>query len=258
MSYYSKDVYVDVGAGVVAFAVTFPFLSRTHVFVSVIPNGGVETSVLEGWSWVSDSQIVFDTAPVTLYGANVDVIVKRETPADALLERFTSPSTIVSGELNFILLQLLYLIEEAIDAGQSAIAEDLLALLSALVEELRWSYDVTINGANSFFNNERIGPCPITTDCYLPHDAPGSQFTVPVEGKPTVLNHIVSIRKHSAGVSVDEEIGRITVTVNTQTATVAVNVDVTFAPGDALSLVTVQDGGMLNFGATLRLSRIDT
>lgn len=259
MSFYSKDVYPNVTNNTLRdFAVTFPFLSRGTVFVSVTPSGGVETAQLSGWNWLSDSEIEFDVAPVVTYGTGCTVTVKRETPADNLLERLSSPSTIVAGELNFILTQLLYLVQEAIDNGQSAIAEDLLALLSALVEELRWSYDVTLNGSNTFFANERIGPCPITTACYLPSTAPGSKATVSDEGKPTVDNHIVSIRKHTAGVLADEEIGRLTVTKDTGAMAFSVLADVTFAAGDALSMVTVQDGGMTNFGCTLRLSRTDS
>lgn len=226
------------------FAIPFPYLVEENLFVFWTPVGGIKQAILTGFELTSPSVMHFTSLP----GTSGVLMIRRFTYDDDLLDRLQAPSTLSAAELNTIAVQLLYLIQEALDAGLSVESENLVTLLGALVDDLRWSYDVSLIGADTFFNGERIGPVPLARAVYLPEDAVGS--SAKTYAPPDVQPHIVSIRKNNV------EVGTITVAHEDPWAvTIAVAADVEFEVGDDVSLVTTQDGGMTEFGCTLRFRR---
>jgi hypothetical protein len=99
------------------FAVTFPFLNRSHVKFLL---NGVEAIVAP--TWLTDSSVKFDTAPV----AGTLVEIRRETPK-APLVTYNDGSVLTGADLNLAQRQSLYLVQELLDAydaglGQAATA----------------------------------------------------------------------------------------------------------------------------------------
>lgn len=246
-AYLSRDQYTDVDGSTAAFAVSFPFLDRLHVHVYVQDANGTitESLVTVGWNWSSDELITFVSAPV----AGSNVLIKRETPSTELLVVLQGQSTMTAEENNAIALQLLYIIQEALDAGQSIDDLD----LSSLITAIRWTLDITMAGTNAFASAARIGPVPIEVEsCYLPANAVGSSARG--YGNTLSIDHVLSIRKNGATAC-----GTITVSHTDPTViTFNVSADVTFVAGDDISLLTLTDGGLTNLGVTLRLRRIPT
>lgn len=239
-TYLSRNVYPSVDGSTADFGVSFPFLQRSHVHVYVTPPGGIAAEVFTPatWTWSSDSLIHFGTDPVALS----TVEVRRQTPDDGLIDMLQGASTLTAEEMNTISLQLLYLIQEALDNGQG------LGDLSGIIDALRWTYDITISGTNAFGTGVRLGPSPIEWNATLPADAQGSY----AKGYDNTLSidHVIAIRKNGA-----TSLGTITVDHTTLAVTFDVASDVTFVPGDDISLVTLTDGGLTNLGVTLRLQR---
>lgn len=243
-AYLSRNDYPSVDGSTADFAVSFPFLQRSdvHVYVAPINQSLSEVSVDAAWTWTSDSLIHFLSPPA----AQSEVLVRRQTPDGDLLERLTAPSTITASEVNTIALQLLYLIQEALDAGASIDSDGLADLLNAI----RWTYDVSLSGSNAFGTGQRIGPVPIVVEAsYLPAGAVGS--TGKGYGNTLSIDHVFGIRKNGA-----TSLGTITVSHVDLSITWNVPADVTFTASDDLSLVTLTDGGLTNFGVTFRLRRI--
>ena len=94
------------------FTVSFPFISRSHVGVSM--NLITQLTPLQ-YTWVSDSTILFTTAPPT----GAAVIVYRETPRDVRLVDFTNGSVLTEAELDLAHLQHFYTTQEIIDEYES-------------------------------------------------------------------------------------------------------------------------------------------
>lgn len=84
------------------FAVTFPFLSRSHVSATV---GGVPTA----FTWVNDGLIEFAVAP----GAGVMIVIKRTTPDG--LTSFTNGARLPAADLNTVASAAQYQNEEQED-----------------------------------------------------------------------------------------------------------------------------------------------
>lgn len=84
--------------------VTYPFITRSHVkaFLNL-----VETTA---FTWLSDSQIRFNTAPAN----GVGILIKRETPQAPLVD-FTAKSRWQTKDLNTAVRQAMYVAEEGID-----------------------------------------------------------------------------------------------------------------------------------------------
>lgn len=241
-AYLSKDDYPNVNGSTSDFAVSFPFLQRVHVHVFVTPSDGtiVEKQVTADFVWTSDSLIHFISPPA----AGSDVLIKRETPSDSLLDILSAPSTITAEQINVIALQLLYLIQEALDAGADTEG------LGDLLNDLRWTYDVGLSGSAVFGTGQRLGPAGIAVDsAYLPAGGTGS--VVKTYSGSLTVDHVLGIRKNGA-----TSVGTLTISHTDLSATLSVPSDVPFVAGDDISLVTLTDGGLSNLGVTFRLRRV--
>jgi hypothetical protein len=104
----SYDQYLGNGS-TTTFAVTFPYISRDHVVVSV--NGNVVS-----FTWVNSNLISISPAPAS----NAVVDVRRNTPKDVRLVDFVDASTLLETDLDLDSLQTLYATQEASDAVEQA------------------------------------------------------------------------------------------------------------------------------------------
>lgn len=86
------------------FAVTFPFISRTHVTVTV--DGSSDT-----FTWNNDSQIVVGT---TLSGGEL-VLIKRTTSQATRLVDYTDGSNLTENDMDLDSKQAFYMAQEALD-----------------------------------------------------------------------------------------------------------------------------------------------
>ncbi len=105
---YSYDTYVGDGATQL-FSITFPFISRDHVALTV-------DAVSSAFTWISDSQISADVAP----GGGTVVQITRTTPKDAKLVDYVNGSTLGETQLDLSGDQMLYITQEASDDVASA------------------------------------------------------------------------------------------------------------------------------------------
>jgi hypothetical protein len=107
---YSFVVYT--GNGVTQqYAVTFPFLERSHVAVTV---NGVQSTA---FTWVSDSLIRFNVAP-----ANGSTIrVSRNSNRQARLSDFQDAQSLTEASLDFDSRQNFYVAQEAFDGFSSSV-----------------------------------------------------------------------------------------------------------------------------------------
>ena len=110
----SKVTYTADGTTQV-FAVTFPFISRSHVSITV--NGSAAT-----FTWNSDSEINI-TSP-TIVSAD-KVIIKRVTSLTTRLVDYVDGSNLSESDLDLDSKQAFYLAQESIDDGDSHLALDL-------------------------------------------------------------------------------------------------------------------------------------
>lgn len=103
---------VVAGTGQTLVTLTFPFLDRTHVKVSVdrvdLPGSA--------WVWVSDASVELNEP---LIGGET-LRVYRETPAEGVQADF-QPGAFDYQELNTSLLHLLYIVQEAYDNASVAV-----------------------------------------------------------------------------------------------------------------------------------------
>ena len=113
----SRTLHVGNGSQT-QFSVSFPFLSRTHVGVTV---GGVTTA----FTWVDDSNIDISPAPAS----SAAIVVQRTTP-DGLVS-FNDGSALTEDDLNTSVLAAQYQTEEADDQRSSDVATLSLGLLTA-------------------------------------------------------------------------------------------------------------------------------
>jgi hypothetical protein len=106
----AKSYVSSLGNGTTTdFTVTFPFIARAHVHVFV---GGVDTA----FTWINDGLIRLSPAP----GNGVTVKRQRMTPTTPLTD-FVGGSTLNDQDLNRVLLQAMYVAEEALDAANDAV-----------------------------------------------------------------------------------------------------------------------------------------
>ncbi len=223
------------------FAIDFPFLDRSHVGVFV-------TGLLANYPTAYTGTVTFNSnSLVTLSPvpeANALVSIRRATPIDDLIDTLTAPSTFSADENNLIYTQLLYLIQEALDAGLDLEDEGILAIL----EDLRYTYDIPLAGAFLFEDNDIIGPVPVTRPVRLLPGAPGTRAKALVN---PLVTHIFDILKNNTVV------GEVTVATNgAVTIDVQNAVDFNPAANDAISLRTTTPGDLQNFGMTFRFIRL--
>lgn len=223
---------------------TFPYLQQAHVgfFLQTDPD---TSSLLVPYTgtvtYLSETNVQINPVPAS----GQKIIAKRETPRDDLLARLTSPGTIQAGEINYIATQLLYLIQEALDAGLGLEALDLTGLLT----DLRYTYDFAFFINDLLFTNDTGAAHSFVRRVQLPANAADSQFNV-IEA-PTSQDHIISVRRNGV------EIGTVTVASAAGNAITVATAETTFEVGDEMTLVTTQDGGMRTFNGTFRMFRLN-
>lgn len=92
--------------------VTFPFISRSHVTVSL---DGVPTS---SWTWINDGLISISPAP----GTGVKIRIERNSSPNQRLVNFQNSSQLDEADLDLDGTQAFYLAQEAEDRAQESIA----------------------------------------------------------------------------------------------------------------------------------------
>ena len=108
---YSYVTYADQDGSVTDYAVSFPYIARSHVTAEV---DGVSAS----FTWLNSATIRMDTAPTG------DLVIRRTTPNSSPYVTFVNGSTHSAEKHNTQNLQLLYVAQEAYDALTSALASD--------------------------------------------------------------------------------------------------------------------------------------
>lgn len=107
------------------FSVPFPYIQKADVKVFLdnveYPSGSI--------TWVNSGLLELAAAPAS----GVHVMVRRLTDASSLVSVF-SPGPVGSSDLNRVLQQLLYVSQEASDAGNSYVAEALTGILATVTE----------------------------------------------------------------------------------------------------------------------------
>lgn len=104
MTYLSRNAY-PATSGVTTFAITFPYLSRDDVKVTL--NG-----TAHAFTFANDGLIVIDPAP------SGDLLVYRETPVASRLVSYSNTAFLRDSNLNKADLQYFYLIQESYDRLQ--------------------------------------------------------------------------------------------------------------------------------------------
>lgn len=122
---YSYVVYTGNGA-TTQFALTFPYIRKEHVYVSV-------NYTNQSYTWVNDSTVQLASAPAN--GARVEV--RRVTPVNAPLVDFTDGSTLVAADLDTNALQQIYTDQEQDDQLKQAIYVDPNGNLTASNQRLK-------------------------------------------------------------------------------------------------------------------------
>jgi len=109
----AKDVYTADGS-TQSFAVTFPFISRSHVTVTV--NGASAT-----FTWVNDGQITISSPTVV----NTDkVIIQRASSDTVRLVDYVDGSNLTESDLDLDSKQAFYMSQEALDERDNHLAMD--------------------------------------------------------------------------------------------------------------------------------------
>ena len=110
----AKDTYTADGS-TQSFAVTFPFISRSHVTVTV--NGSAAT-----FTWVNDGQITITTPTVV---STDKVIIQRATSDTVRLVDYVDGSNLTESDLDLDSKQAFYMSQEALDERDNHLALDL-------------------------------------------------------------------------------------------------------------------------------------
>ena len=109
----ARDNYTADGS-TQSFAVTFPFISRSHVSITV--NGSAAT-----FTWVNDGQITI-TSPTVV---NTDkIIIQRATSDTTRLVDYVDGSNLTESDLDLDSLQAFYMSQEALDERDNHLALD--------------------------------------------------------------------------------------------------------------------------------------
>lgn len=122
--------YTGVGSQT-DFTVPFPYLSKTHVYLSV--DGVVQTA----YSWLNSTTIRTNNPPTG------DIKLYRTTPQNPLVS-FTDGSTLVATDLNVESKQGIYIAQEALD-----VANDAAAISSSLIVVATTASEVALSAADS-------------------------------------------------------------------------------------------------------------
>lgn len=229
------------------FPISFPYLAEDHVFVfTKAPGEAALTQYTEGFTFTSPSMIQLNTTP-----ANGTVVSRRRvTPNDDLLAFLEAPSTVSDEELNLVHTQLLYLIQENLDASLGLADEGILDILT----NLRFTYDIILSGPAQFEGGDVIGPVPVTEAISIAIDAAGSEFAGPLV-RP-VSDHVITVYKADADGSNETALGTVTITP-AGVVTPDFPAISTLAKGNIIyGKTTTAGNGMFNFGMTIRAFRL--
>lgn len=112
MAYLARHNYTGDGSSKM-FAVSFPYLSTTHVEVTV---GGVLKTLGTDYTFSNPAVISFVTAPA----AGTPVVIKRNTPKNQRLVDFQDASVLTEEVLDQSSLQLFYITQEQLDEPVAA------------------------------------------------------------------------------------------------------------------------------------------
>lgn len=128
MSLYQQPSFVQyTGNGALRqYAVPFPYLERSHVFVTI---NGVE----QPFTWVNDQLIELATAPAN----GVVFTIRRRTPSGQILVDFEAGSALQDEDLDLVAKQALFVSREALDIAEAAITVDDDGALDALNRRLK-------------------------------------------------------------------------------------------------------------------------
>lgn len=202
------------------FAVPFPYLAEAHVIVTV--DGAPVTR-----TFTSPEVVRLDTTPLS----GQIVRVRRQTPVDRLLVVINSRSSVRSTEINALALQLLYLIQEGLDAS--------LDFQSTLLDR---SIELSVSGLR-LAQGERSAPFVAGTPHQLEAGLPGSRFVTFTPPEPSDPYTFAIFRN-------DAEIGDVEIREDGST-TINFPSAVVFGRGDAISFV-ITGPDMNDIGATLQ------
>lgn len=241
--FLSRTVKVSNGTGPTV-ALTFPYLDEAHVFYYTQAGDDAPVPYTGTVSYVSSSLANLSPFPA----AGVSIIAQRITPRADLLDRFASPSTLRSTELNFICTQLLYLIQEGLDNGLDLSQFDIASLLAGL--RFTYDYSASVVGSLAFEEDEIAFHHALTAQATLPAGMTGSQWKTLTGGAPGSDDHIISLRRNGV------QFGTATCAQSQLAWVFSVPADVTFAIGDVFEGRTTQNGGCSNLAASTRFLRI--
>ena len=150
MATRAKDIYTADGTTQV-FSITFPFISRTHVSVTV---AGVSAT----FSFNNDSQITIST-PTVVNGNQV--IIKRETSDNIRLVDYVDGSNLTEADLDLDSKQAFYMAQEALDEAKTVGFADLDGFSDATVSTT--TGDILITNGTEFANKTMSGDATIAS-----------------------------------------------------------------------------------------------
>jgi len=180
----SRTIHTSDGI-VQQFAVSFPYLSRDHVSVTV---EGVPTAIT---SWIDDSNIQITPAPAAGTANNIEI---RRTTPDGLVS-FSNGAALTEDDLNTAILAAQYQTEEAADEQESdddsatsrlTIVEAQVAVISPKVtdfeDQLGAAFAFHSNGVQTNFNSGTPTLVPFATTELGGASAVNGEFTAPFHG----------------------------------------------------------------------------
>ena len=150
MATRAKDIYTADGT-TQTFAITFPFISRTHVSATV---AGVSAT----FSFNNDNQVTIATPTVT----NGDkVIIKRLSSDTTRLVDYVDGSNLTEADLDLDSKQAFYMAQEALDETTTVSLDDLDEFSDLAVATN--AGDIFITDGTSFINKPVSGDATIAT-----------------------------------------------------------------------------------------------
>tara|TARA_R100001530_G_scaffold3820_4_gene5498 strand:+ start:2538 stop:3503 length:966 start_codon:yes stop_codon:yes gene_type:complete len=150
MATRAKDIYTADGT-TQTFAITFPFISRTHISVTV---AGVSAT----FSFNNDSQITI-SSPTVVNGNQV--IIKRSTSDTIRLVDYVDGSNLTEADLDLDSKQAFYMAQEALDETTTVSLDDLDEFSDLAVATN--AGDIFITDGTSFINKPVSGDATIAT-----------------------------------------------------------------------------------------------
>lgn len=247
MTFLSRAYSTSDGVAT-SYVFSYPYLLPAHIYVLTKAVGAaVWTELVQGvdWEFTSSNTIHFLTGARPV---GTDILIRRSTPNADLIDRLTAPSTISASELNTISTQLLYLIQEALDAGISFEGNAIGDLFDSFITDARLRYDYHLSGTGLYTVGGVVGPVVVRQAATLPSGASGSRGSVMANPAGACALNIVRLR---AGV--ETIVGTIGITTLGAVA-VTVPSSTPFLEGDLMFLRTTTAGGLSSAAFVLSLT----